>query len=402
MTTNTEGPATLHLSLDGESSRQESTSIPVNWTLSGGLVAQLRAKGFVYPHMLIVVASERDETMGKQHYAHYQATSVYIAEINAKKPSREWVSFSRPGKNIITATVIDIRGPKDAQRLRNIKKNPGSLSFSGSTLDWSNYGQLRGIVHLRARSYKRITVEPEFFAKPPPTWLKQIVKQFFPSSEFDQCHFRKRALISVFLLTPLVQFYGIFARLGILIAGLFMASRGLTIRNIFSLRPHDFARRLGSSFWFTNKNGSDRHGVLPWVSPPALAIYVALAAIASIPAFLYLTIKQEIETGGSDTPFNVSVGEFILTALVLDVIIAAFCFICWGLFNKNGRGTVRSWIDTLSHRFGASVREARVTTDQYSDLLTVPSNSAHTDDTFHLWFRATKAKVCKTFALPYS
>ena len=375
----------LHVvaSPEGEAS---STTV-VGWKLTDELFAQMEEKRFEDPHLLLVVASLDDD--------YCTATKVYSIRLGTAKVPKQHVQFSRAGTNLVIATIVDVRNAEQRSNIRHLTHSSGNLYLNPKgQIHWDNY--LQGLPNLKLQATQKVYVDSSNFAPPPPRWLKNIVRVFFRGKEDDQCHFRKRAIVSILGMIPL-QLYGIFARPLTLLFALVCGLRGMTLRSFFALRPHDFARNLDDSFWFKDNKGDDRpmSSPLVWLNPVTISIIVIVVSVLALPGYLFLSIFSPLPEG---MPFFEQYVRSLVVAVPVDLAIALAIFLIWFTFSRNGQRTRRSWLATVSMLFQPKPPALQVIQQQQpqqlagnDDVLRLPNSS------FALLFNETKSRVCKPF-----
>lgn len=359
----------------------------VAWKLTDELFAQMEEREFHDPHLLLIVASVKDD--------YYSSTKIYSIRLGTTKTPKQYIQFSRAGDNVVIATIIDIKNVGQRACIKNLTHGGATLRFtSRGELCWDGY--LEDIPHLRLQTSRRVHVDSRLFPPPPPQWLKRIVRVFYRGQEDDECHFRKRALASIPLMIGL-QLYGVLARLAILLFALATGKRGITLRSFFALHPHDFALNLGDSFWTTDSKGNDRPGksIWWWINPISLLAYAGIIAVLSIPGALYLMIFNPLP---KDMPFFEQLGHSLGAGAIIDPILAFVIFVIWLNLSRNGRRARRSWMAKINEPLQAkeialqSIQQRQPQKlNSNEDVLQLP------DATVSLRFNALKAKVCRPY-----
>ncbi len=374
----------LHVVADPDGQALSNTTAA--WKLTDELFAQMQEKGFQDPHLLLIVASADDD--------YCTATKAYSIRLGTSRIPKQHIQFSRAGTNLVIATIVDVQNAEQRSDIHNITHGGASLRLSPNGLiHWDGY--LESIPNLGLQTSQKVYVDSNNFAPPPPRWLKRIVAVFFRGQEDDQCHFRKRAIASIFGMIGL-QLYGIFARPVILLFALMAGKRGITFRSFFALRPHDFARNLGDSFWTTDDKANERPISSPWwwINPVSFLVYIAVLGVLALPGLSFLSIFRPLP---ADMPFFEQFWQCLVMGLIIDPLIAIAIFLIW-LFSGNGRRTRRSWFATIGMLFQPKPPALQVIQQQQpqqlnsnDDVLQLP------DSTVALRFNAIKAMVCRPY-----
>jgi hypothetical protein len=356
-----------------------------------------------------LVASRTKHRFDKQTIYRYDIRKVHAVSLTATP--KQYLQFTRPGDSAIIAMVIDIEDTWKAERVTEWVRSPErvSLQVNEKTNVVSDIWGSSFVVSF----VQRVSVPAELFAPPPPKFLRTLVTQFFPAYAVDQCHFRRRVLLSLPLFAG-QQLYGLFARLSTLLFGLFMLQRGMQPKALFAINPHDFARSFEGSFWLEDKKGHDREGFLWKLTPPWLVVYVAFAtfgaAMLSLLPMGYLALKY-----GDALNDSLTIGEFLLTVLAIDGAILVFVgaivlTVSW----KARRGVQRIFRKLFPRKRGMTPEEelkAKETAAElarrtlHEQLLRRASQGSQItsaddvpDNSIRLLFQRTKRAVCKPFA----
>ncbi len=446
--------------------------IPVSWTINEALIERLREAEFMEPHIVFVVASVSRGGSDNYMNFYYEVRKVYHMPLEAKTP-KQYVQFGRAGENIVGAFIVDMADNNTKRVVANCVRSsraylPASLVYAFETsmaatlpedlsmrvrtfekdvekstarefdetdpnIEWEKQFGSREAIFQRAYDgaedevrmdgndiailapvFRRVMVPEEFFAKEPPAWARELVWMFYSDARgVDKCDFRKRFLISLGISIP-VQIYGVFARLFTLIYALFMAKRGMNLRMLFALRPHDFAESIKGhdSFWFRKKDGGKRT-VLPWVSPPFLLIYGVILAVGSLVVLALgvgVTWILDLLISG---PVVVTGASIIATGVISLVILGVIVFLFWLNFNRKGRFLRREIAKRIAAVLpekkatleAAPVAVAEVPSKLHLELLAAARRGAGItsaeeikDDTVQLVFHKIRRAVCQPFS----
>src|SRR3989344_1254846 len=278
--------APLELLIQQSPEGQVDAMVPVRWCITHELIQWMEQNEFRNPHVLIVVSNEEGEMSRKL---------VPLAR------EMTYVQFTRPGLNLLHATVVEIRHKKDDKNL--LLSGSGSryrtrlLEYSGDTFQndtespYNDYGRpaFRDHAHAVLRhpgeAQLAVSVPRELFAKEPPQWLSTYVSGIAGSKWVDQCHFRKKLGFVALPLTiiPVYPTYlllkwvaSVLTALGALLAGV----RGIQWKPL----THPFAggpstvianRRSHRSRWTHKANGRKR----PLIIPVGMAVLAFAATV---------------------------------------------------------------------------------------------------------------------------
>jgi hypothetical protein len=135
-----------------------------------------------------------------------------------------------------------------------------------------------------------VHVSEKFFAKEPIQWLWNFANFPYETPPRDQCHFRRRALLSplanlslVLMLTVVglvKELLNIAHVLGLIIQG----RRGIdfsVLRHPFITNIGDAARFAGASIFLNDSRGDKRKGFIPLLYPPRIVILLMASFVAS-------------------------------------------------------------------------------------------------------------------------
>jgi|GEM_PF-5431655 len=390
----------IELHMETDEKGEVAPVIPVTWSFTSELVDKLARKGCANPYLVIAVGYEKLNYRG---FNEFKATKVYIRRLLDSSP-KEFLEFSKPGTNVVLAIVVNVNNKDDEKLLYRWEQYPSEIRFDEDSkrnrykLDpYMYYGKQFNIASFR----HDVIVPAEMFAPEPPRFVKALVRQYFPNSEFDQCDFRRRFLISLAASVP-VQIYGVVARLLTLVYALVFAKREMQLRLLFALNPHDFGNSLWYSFWYRTKDGTKRKSLLKWISPPQLILYALILAGVLLPGYVG-ALTSHLHTVSDHTrlsPFNF--GDVLLWTAILDPILAVIAAGFFFLFTEKGSRLRKDWVRKYSkvespytlpvdpNMYDLLRKQAQVSMDATPDKVQ--------NKTVRLKFLDLKSKVCKPFA----
>lgn len=394
----------IELHMEADKKGEVTPVIPVVWSFSNDLVDKLAKQEFSNPHVVIVVGYERPVGWSDE-FDEFVPIKVYVRRLLDASP-KEFIQFSKTGKNIVLAFVVNPITKDNESEIWGWHSRPSRMDFSNK----KNQGVYKirsddlGDGRFDIASFRHdVIVEKELFAPEPSKLVKSVVRQFFPNSEVDQCDFRRRFLISLALDVP-VQIYGIFARLFTLVFALFFAKRGMQFRLLFALNPHDFGHALGGSFWYNKDYWTERNGLIKWLSPPQLVLYVLIVAVVLLPGFLGVVLSHLVllKKDTHVTPF--SFGDVLIRTAIIDPIIITTTGLFFLLFTSKGHHVLKKFLTKIfKTKFATELIEIDPMTT--FDLLRkqAQANVDVTPDrvqnrTISLKYQNLKMKVCKPFA----
>lgn len=176
---------------------------PVRWFIEDELVRQIETRGFHNPHLVLAIRAEGNETFLRHNFNAPKETGVYVVPL---KRGMEYVTFRRAGPNEIRAIIVNAPDQKAVAALRRIKRaKPGENAVFEED-GTPSLSTIRGEFQYIELDYSlTVDVDEEMFAEPPPVWRDKLVRRFFPNRDADQCHLRRRTILSFigafFLLT---------------------------------------------------------------------------------------------------------------------------------------------------------------------------------------------------------
>ncbi len=312
-TVTTQAPG-LELHFDINPEGEVDSYLPVRWTITEELVNKLLEKGYTSPHIVLVVSSITRYQGNSSLGFDYDTRKVYAKALT--ETPMQYVQFVSKGDNLVSAHIIDLADVDTRHALDSAKRRPGQLNLPITTLNQfedqvaastpkrirvrrtggyyeERHDKLRinnKYAQVITSAIQRVQVPSEFFAKEPPAWQQNIAGLFFDDVKgVDQCASWKKLIWGMVLFLPF-QFYGLFARVGTLLYALFVGKRRLPLKELFALHPHEFARAIKyePTFWFHEANGRERtaRDFVQWISPLAILIYAAFAALATLVAYV--------------------------------------------------------------------------------------------------------------------
>ncbi len=258
--TETSRHALLQLKTQQQAQGEVDATIPIRWCVQSDLIKELKQKGYVDPHLLLVVRySESRSVSDGITYVTWHDTARYLVRLTNEM---QYVSFKRPGANQVTAAIVDVSKGAPRTKLEMgfyaavLDKSNGRYEYDITHGDGSFRSEIRGAPVLDVTSTLDVEVPREMFAPEPSEWIKTIVGRFFTSRPYDQCHFRRRTIASLIWLPFFVVLGTIFKALS-LIAALVWGLRKPAVGHLF--KPLH-GRCLGvwedsdkTSIWFHKK-----------------------------------------------------------------------------------------------------------------------------------------------------
>lgn len=284
-------------------------TVPVSWTLNAPAIKFVAEQRANHPRLLVVVASvhERHNYYNGGTHVDYRTTAVYdVPLLNSKgEPTtpKRFLSFARPGKNIIVGTIFTTTKPAAVSRV--VGQLDATVYPEGLDLTIeSSYAKDITFANQRTSSYATVEVPSEMFAPEPAQWQKNLVNQFawfFDGREEDQCHFRKRFFTSLLLSIP-VQLYGVVARIIRFTLAILVGERRAFNKALFALNPHDYSRQLGRSYWLEDDKGRARPLHRAILSPPGLLLSAFLLFASVSPGLIIVAYWDEAHGNGDGWP----------------------------------------------------------------------------------------------------
>lgn len=369
-----DGRQLLQLTIKQNPDGQVMATIPVRWCLSDGLIRMIKERNFKKPYVLLIVRSITPTVSADYSIDEYRDTLIRAVPLTAEM---SYISFSRPGRNEICAVVVDLADKASATVIARLQATAGSRYYyrdddfvnpSGMSADYtmlhhdgtSKRDAFDGSVEwIEVNAAVEVVVPKEMFAPPPPAWLKKLVKAYFRTGEFDQCHFRRRAIVSGLASAIWMPIAFVVKVLAILVA-LFLGLRKIPYKTILrplELNPVTPITDAMKSVWYYKKpdeyNNADKRSLL-------VCIY-SLPVLALLPLVVYAAAKLLVLIDGAEKNFpflKLSLGEAYLYTIAWIVVVPAVVAISigitagWGwLLSKSG--ILKSWSKSslnLAHR----------------------------------------------------
>ena len=277
-------PMFLPFDVQQDPNGQTAASVPVRWCITPALMAELQLRHWGNPHVVFVIRSVNTIDFGDNPVQEPHDTDIKVV---ALKKEMTYLHFTRPGMNQICAVVVNIWNSNSSKMLHDLRNRyAGSwrscLNDRGIPWDTDNFP---GFV-LAAGQTQTIEVPREFFAKEPPAWAKQLVKIFFRTKEEDQCHFRRRMILSSLaaaVVVPIVTIVKFIALAFGLLFGLRKMQPETLLQplNLRPIAPIDYAE---TPIWWYKQDNEPRDPFLwPWNPPVFLLVFGALFCLQLSP-----------------------------------------------------------------------------------------------------------------------
>ena len=392
---------------------QSDSVIPIRWCVSREVVQELRDKGISSPHFLISVTNAGHEL---------ERRLVPLAD------EMVYLQFTRPGQNVVHATIVWHRYDNGDELKKAIFSlygfdRRGYPQYSHEVLTYGKDGFTdfdEDIGRHPGQETLSVEVPAEMFAKEPPRWLKRFVGYFFDVNNVDQCHFRRRLILSI-LAIPLAVLWVIGKELvtvGSLIVLLVAGRREINfhpVLNPIRYAPDDTWQDVHSSFWFVKKNGDDRFD-------PVLAINPLFMVISGAVTYFVTMIWSQVSFNGDKaqeqhldhlwtgtwwiwliafgTPlaiyFVISLGAGFVSVIKLatKTPVAEKTHNRWQQKREQQRREKLQQTKQATKVLYSTLEEMVCNGDRRADLKELPKERR----TLRLRFQATKAKVCRPYA----
>ncbi|MDP3785233.1 MAG: hypothetical protein Q8R12_04170 [bacterium] len=222
-----------------ESREVQNASLPIRWCVEKAAFEALRQRGIKNPHLLLVIKPQR----GGREFRHLVPLEQMV----------QYVSFSKPGENMVFATIVwNLDGEVGKLREYYLKRSGGSYDTDAIGSD----GQLYELRNSLGSANLTIEVPEEAFAKEPPEWEKKWVNYCFEEEPIDQCHYRKRKWLFAYPIQPFLMLIFVTCMLGVvmpirLIAAIFFLVIG---RWDIDFKPliHLFSRGTEDIWYYTD------------------------------------------------------------------------------------------------------------------------------------------------------
>lgn len=416
-------PGEIKLSIQQDPEGQTHSMVPLSWCLSPDLAERMRQQGVDNAYMLIVVSNGGVEI---------------TRDVVPLMDLMTYVQFRRPGQNEIHATVV--YGSEVKKKLR--KKEDGGqyqcqvLEERDPMLDshrnvegWLDFAELakefeRDEAELMAESEARqevllslnfssmrrlpeegtlrVEVPKEMFAKEPSKFRQWWVNQLpWERRPHDQCHFRKRTIVSIPLVPVWLAVKGALA-LGLelvsfayLLFLVVMGSRELDFRPFrhpFNCAPWEVEGVNNTSMWYMREDGSPTSAFAFFVNPATITVLVS--ALAILKAFGVLDDVVAFT------------GEYIVP--ILGGIVGAVLLVIgtYVVTNRLFGDRIEAWWERRKAKQEAEAKAAHAEYLEELDMLACGDKPQPTTlkdlpperRTLRLRFLNIKSKVCKTYA----
>lgn len=225
-------------------------TFPVIWRAKPALVERFKDMNYKHPALLLVVRAPQRSAWGEHMVLDYTETKRWLVSLDKFVA---YISFSRPGENEVCVTVLDIRNEEDLEHADKLVKEASTvLNKAGELTERTGW-----LKHINVGKLLEVHIPQEMFAPPPPIAFRWLVKQYYESKAYDQCHFRRRLLLSALVWTPLALTIGLAIRLTALLAALALGLReiewsGLNPFNMGNLPWPEYSMR---SYFLHNRDG---------------------------------------------------------------------------------------------------------------------------------------------------
>lgn len=355
------------------------------------------------PHILIATSRPRDMFYGDDtDYVSYELKSLQV--IPVRNPF-VFLTFDAPGRNRVTARVIDISDKSDRKRLDEycagsyrsgvLDREDASFAESSNADGDDPVVELDlayGIRASRAEAKYDVVIDPDLFAAPPAAWKRIVTGHFFNSRQKDQCVTRRQLLFAI-PLELVVQPLGLLVRLLSIIGVLLFAKRDIAWRQLFDIRVTALWTDSGYSRWFTDDDGRDRDDWLSKINPvTVLSVLGGSFGLAGI-LFAVFNIPVHIGTTENTRPW-VDLGWWQTYMVVWGVAIAiAVLSTLVGLIGTSFGRLMRSRNSSkYDDERAAMLNQLRAASQATPEWNAVPVK------TLSLRFNHLKSKVCKPYA----
>lgn len=432
--------ALLDLRVQESQNGQTTATVKVRWCLTPELIRQIKARGFKKPQLVLVTRSVTESDEGDWTIRSYQDTTVKVVPL---KRMMDFVSFKRPGTNQIVAAVVDQNTPEALIAIRGLVTSPGGHNyFPGGRHDGITYDTNRTILSYDGSDYstkpfkdllviplrvvQEVEVPAKMFASPPPKILRSLVKAYYRTSEIDECHFRRRATVSVLVSIVWIPIAYVLKFITLLIA-LIWAKRSIPFRSVIDpleINPLVPWKEAGKSWWFWEKQGPVWMGAAKTRSLPrqvlSLPVYLIGACVMYLLGMLlsFSDYLSRVAPWIRMSPLD-ALGYMLLVFVVLLVVSALSVGVVAGLGYASSLLGKKSPIQPSAQRKQARMiqrerTQQRIEAEQRARLLRdlaamtcarTPNQGVVSVDalptskrTVYLRFLDLKQKVCRPYA----
>lgn len=390
---------------------QAAATLPIGWCVSSALIERLKQEHYKRPHLLLVVRHKQTivfDEFENDSFADYRETAYYVVPLTQ---GLVFVSFIRPGDNEIIPFIIDLanfEATREAYKLKRSTTSQHILTNNGERAGnwpWNNLPR-----YLAVNFRLEVKVPAEMFAPEPKPWMKNLVQLFYGGREreTDQCHFRRKLILSLLAVVPFIVLGTAFKLLTLLV-GLLLTRRRYNLKHL--VRPlygeltgvwSDIDGKQDHSFWWHDKHGNRR----PW----PFWVYNHLTVFA-VPAavFGFFNIPNDdkepwVSLGWWDTFLMVNGVMFGLglVALTIFVLISGVLWLLGKLSDSGSEGLQRK---LEAERQAAHDRRREEVLRELAAMIcngaprtpSLEALPAH-KRTVSLRFHDLKTKVCRPFA----
>ena len=380
---------------------------PVRWCVSKALIQGIEDRNFVRPQLIIVVRALAEESYLNEKFEAPKETAIYVVPLTREL---EYVTFRRPGPNEIRAVIVDANDADAIKHIRNIRwSKPGrnEVFNDDGTPTWSVIK--KDLKYIELSSSLKVEVPKEMFAPPPPEWINKLVRRFFTNKDDDQCHFRRRTILSVIRAFFLLTFCQLL-KVSTFVIWLLFGARDLEPKELLHPWKGEVFGPINTAdgtLWWQDKHGNFRPSPLITINPVVLL---------AIPAFVYgceqlaLTNYQGKDPlahkltypGWWETVLKVDAGIIGVT-LGLTLLLAAGFGLATLIAHFTKSETHKERLRKLREKEAKELR-SKVLLDLEKMTCTTASAQVSLDAlsegkrTVHLRFSNFKTKVCKPFA----
>ncbi len=234
-------PGTLTLIVNQE---VQDPTLSVRWCVDSALIETLKERGALDPHVLIVLAEEIQESYGQTF--HLRKKMVFPLE-----QGMGYLQLLRPGNHILAATIVwntmhdKDTANADRQGVRYWLLNAEQFERNGRF-------SIPSLCYV-GESHILLNIPSGIFAPEPSARMSSWVNLWFRSRPKDECDYRKRLLIAIFI-QPIAM--GIWIPFRYVLGAVFM----ICITLVFGVLPwrYDFHEYINPSgtlhrIWISTK-----------------------------------------------------------------------------------------------------------------------------------------------------
>jgi len=256
----------LKLFCDANTQGQAEAVVRVRWCLSAELVKIIREREFKKPQLMIVVRQWQKDLRGDSDSDGYKDQQVYVVPLEREM---EFINIYSPGAKQIVANIVETKDSYVRDFVIDIQARTNGRGRSAFNVDGSvptdeNRGPgtepwRESIPFIDTKAIIELEVDADCFAKEPPKAAKWLVGNYFEGKGRDQCHFRKRFLLSLFFAPLTVAILWPLRIIGLLFS-LWVGWRDINWRALLPLEmafPVDLDDK--SSRWFVKDSDYSYH-----------------------------------------------------------------------------------------------------------------------------------------------